>query len=77
MSPLTASLWSLVPSVGVGVAVGTSSALAGKVRPAALMGGGFLVGAAGFALMTQVGAHSRWRSSSSRRASSPPAPSAP
>ncbi|MFD7585769.1 MFS transporter [Kitasatospora sp. NPDC059811] len=58
MSPLTASLWSLVPSVGVGAAVGTSSALAGKVRPAALMGGGFLVGAAGFALMTQVGAHS-------------------
>ncbi|MER8100685.1 MFS transporter [Kitasatospora sp. NPDC094016] len=58
MSPLTASLWSLVPSVGVGAAVGTSSALAGKVRPAALMGGGFLVGAAGFAMMTQVGAHS-------------------
>ncbi|MER7585401.1 MFS transporter [Kitasatospora sp. NPDC097691] len=58
MSPLTASLWSLVPSVGVGAAVGISSALAGKVRPAALMGGGFLIGAAGFAMMTQVGAHS-------------------
>ncbi|SOB83350.1 MFS transporter [Streptomyces sp. 1331.2] len=58
MSPLTASLWSLVPSVGVGAAVGTSSALAGKVRPAVLMGGGFLIGAAGFAMMTQVGPHS-------------------
>ncbi|MBV6697049.1 MFS transporter [Kitasatospora aureofaciens] len=58
MSPLTASLWSLVPSLGVGAAVGISSALAGKVRPAVLMGGGFLVGATGFAMMTQVGAHS-------------------
>ncbi|MFJ8433002.1 MFS transporter [Kitasatospora sp. NPDC094019] len=55
MSPLTASLWSLVPSVGVGAAVGLSSALAGKVRPAAMMAGGFLIGAAGFAMMTLVG----------------------
>ncbi|MFI2607326.1 MFS transporter [Kitasatospora sp. NPDC018619] len=58
MSPLTASLWSLVPSLGVGAAVGASAALAGKVRPAVLMGGGFVVGAAGFATMTQVGPHS-------------------
>ncbi|MGW3179597.1 MFS transporter [Kitasatospora sp. NPDC001119] len=58
MSPLTASLWSLVPSLGVGAAVGVSSALAGRVRPAVLMGGGFLVGSAGFAMMTQVGPHS-------------------
>ncbi|MCG6497146.1 MFS transporter [Kitasatospora sp. A2-31] len=58
MSPLTASLWALVPSVGVFAAVGTGSALAGKVRPAVMMAGGFLVGAIGFAMMTQVGAHS-------------------
>ncbi|MFJ7249192.1 MFS transporter [Kitasatospora sp. NPDC098652] len=58
MSPFTASLWSLVPSVGVGAAIGISSALAGKLRPAALMGGGFVVGAVGFAMMTQVGPHS-------------------
>ncbi|MFE7639871.1 MFS transporter [Kitasatospora sp. NPDC057518] len=58
MSPLTASLWSLVPSLGVGAAVGVSSALAGRLRPAVLMGGGFLVGSAGFAMMTQVGPHS-------------------
>ncbi|WP_344440045.1 MFS transporter [Kitasatospora nipponensis] len=58
MSPLTASLWSLLPSVGVGAAVGVSGALAGKVRPAHQMVGGFLVGAVGFALMTQVGPHS-------------------
>ncbi|WP_369183734.1 MFS transporter [Streptomyces sp. Y1] len=58
MSPFTASLWSLVPSVGVGASVGISSALAGKVRPAVLMGCGFLIGATGFAMMTQVGPHS-------------------
>ncbi|MFD7413961.1 MFS transporter [Kitasatospora purpeofusca] len=55
MSPLTASLWSLVPSVGVGAAVGLGAALAGKVRPAAMMAGGFLIGATGFAMMTLVG----------------------
>ncbi|WP_371480811.1 MFS transporter [Kitasatospora sp. NBC_00315] len=58
MSPLTASLWALVPSVGVGAAVGLSGALAGRVRPAHLMAGGFLIGAAGFAMMTAVGPHS-------------------
>ncbi|WP_395295527.1 MFS transporter [Kitasatospora hibisci] len=58
MSPLTASLWALVPSVGVFAAVGAGSALAGKVRPAVMMAGGFLVGATGFAMMTRVGAHS-------------------
>ncbi|KJK58591.1 MFS transporter [Saccharothrix sp. ST-888] len=55
LSPLAASLWALVPSSGVGVAVGLSSALAGRVRPAHQLAGGFLVGAAGFGLMTRVG----------------------
>ncbi|WP_431679338.1 MFS transporter [Kitasatospora sp. KL5] len=54
MSPLTASLWALLPSVGVGAAVGAVGALAGKVRPAPLMTAGFLVGAAGYGLMTLV-----------------------
>lgn len=58
MSPLSASLWALVPSLGVGAAVGVSGALAGKVRPALQLAGGFLIGASGFALMTQVGPHS-------------------
>ncbi|AUG78158.1 MFS transporter [Kitasatospora sp. MMS16-BH015] len=53
-SPLAAALWGLLPSVGVGAAAGLTGALAAKVRPAPLMAGGFLVGAAGFALMTQV-----------------------
>ncbi|MFC5149503.1 MFS transporter [Streptomyces aureoversilis] len=55
MSPLAASLWSLVPSAGVGVAVGLSSVLSGRVRPAHQMAGGLLVGALGFGLMTLVG----------------------
>ncbi|WP_441245373.1 MFS transporter [Kitasatospora sp. McL0602] len=57
-SPLIASLWALVPSVGVGAAVGITGALAGKVRPAHLMAGGFVIGGVGFAAMTQVGPHS-------------------
>ncbi|MFF4533739.1 MFS transporter [Streptomyces sp. NPDC001407] len=58
MSPLAASLWSLVPSAGVGVAVGLSSVLSGRVRPAHQMAGGLLVGALGFGLMTTVGPNS-------------------
>ncbi|MEU9131752.1 MFS transporter [Kitasatospora sp. NPDC048540] len=54
-SPLTASLWALIPSVGVGAAVGGIGALAGKVRPATLMSGGFLLSATGFGLMTLIG----------------------
>ncbi|MER5862167.1 MFS transporter [Kitasatospora sp. NPDC002040] len=57
-SPLTASLWALLPSVGVGAAVGISGALAGKVRPGVQMAGGLLVGALGFGIMTQVRADS-------------------
>ncbi|MFJ1704468.1 MFS transporter [Kitasatospora sp. NPDC088346] len=55
LSPLAASLWALLPSVGVGAAVGGIGALAGKVRPATLMTCGFVLGAAGFGLMTLVG----------------------
>ncbi|MGF1429312.1 MFS transporter [Kitasatospora sp. LaBMicrA B282] len=58
MSPLTAALWSLLPGVGVGAAVGVSAALAGRVRPAHQMAGAFVVGAGGFAMLTQVGPHS-------------------
>ncbi|GJF34572.1 MFS transporter [Kitasatospora sp. NE20-6] len=54
MSPLSAALWALLPSVGVGAAVGAVGALAGRVRPAPLMTCGFLVGAAGFGLMALV-----------------------
>ncbi|MFJ8437899.1 MFS transporter [Kitasatospora griseola] len=52
--PLAASLWALLPSVGVGAAVGAFGALAGKVRPAVLLTAGFLASAAGFAAMAFV-----------------------
>ncbi|MFF0293221.1 MFS transporter [Kitasatospora sp. NPDC004614] len=52
--PLAASLWALLPSVGVGAAVGGFGALAGKVRPAILLTSGFLASAAGFAAMAFV-----------------------
>ncbi|MFG2825585.1 MFS transporter [Kitasatospora sp. NPDC048365] len=55
LSPLSASLWALLPSLGVGAAVGGFGALAGKVRPAILLTTGFLISAAGFALITQIG----------------------
>ncbi|OKJ16958.1 MFS transporter [Kitasatospora sp. CB01950] len=52
--PLAASLWALLPSVGVGAAVGGFGALAGRVRPAVLLTAGFLASAAGFAAMAFV-----------------------
>ncbi|MFJ1752905.1 MFS transporter [Kitasatospora sp. NPDC088134] len=54
-SPLTASLWALLPSVGVGAAVGGFGALAGRVRPAVLLVAGFAASAAGFVAMAFVG----------------------
>ncbi|MEU2625474.1 MFS transporter [Kitasatospora sp. NPDC007106] len=54
MSPLTAALWALLPSVGVAAAAGSVGALAGRVRPAVLMTAGFLTGAGGYALMVLV-----------------------
>ncbi|MFB7944517.1 MFS transporter [Kitasatospora phosalacinea] len=53
-SPLSASLWSLLPSIGVGAAVGGFGALAGKVRPAVLLVAGFLASAGGFVAMAFV-----------------------
>ncbi|MFJ8040578.1 MFS transporter [Kitasatospora sp. NPDC096147] len=54
MAPLTASLWALLPSVGVFATVGASGALADRVRPGVRLAGGLVVAAAGFAIMTQV-----------------------
>ncbi|MFI5533605.1 MFS transporter [Kitasatospora sp. NPDC051853] len=54
MAPLTASLWALLPSVGVFVTAGASGALAGRVRPGVRLTGGLVIAAAGFALMTLV-----------------------
>jgi DHA2 family multidrug resistance protein-like MFS transporter len=54
MSPLKAALWSLVPSVAVGGAAPLASALAQRFDRAYVLGGGLLLGAAGFGVLTQV-----------------------
>jgi Arabinose efflux permease len=54
MSPLEAALWSVLPSVAVAGAAPASMALAQRVDRAYIVGGGFLVAAAGFAGMTRI-----------------------
>ncbi|MFE0650588.1 MFS transporter [Streptomyces sp. NPDC059534] len=53
-SPFEAALWSLVPTGGVLVAAPTAAVLAKSVDRAHVMGGGFLVSAAGFAWLATV-----------------------
>ncbi|MFD9224109.1 MFS transporter [Streptomyces sp. NPDC060064] len=53
-SPFEAALWSLVPAVGVMLAAPTGAVLARRIDRSYVMGGGFLVSAAGFAWLTQV-----------------------
>ncbi|HEU4946665.1 MAG TPA: MFS transporter [Kribbella sp.] len=54
MSPFKAALWSLVPSVAVGGAAPLGAALAQRFDRAYVLGGGFLLGAVGFGVLTQV-----------------------
>ncbi|MEV5973480.1 MFS transporter [Streptomyces sp. NPDC051921] len=54
MRPLTAALWTLVPAVGVLIAAPLGGVLAQKVDRSYVMGGGFIVSACGFAMLTQV-----------------------
>ena len=54
MTPLTAALWSLVPSVLVGAAAPLAPVLAQRFDRAFVMAGGFLLGAAGFGVITRV-----------------------
>ncbi|MHC3815995.1 MFS transporter [Streptomyces sp. DT9] len=51
-SPFEAAMWSLVPSVGVIVAAPAAGALAKRLDRGYVMGGGFLVSAAGFLWLT-------------------------
>ncbi|MEV8590655.1 MFS transporter [Streptomyces sp. NPDC051180] len=53
-SPFEAALWSLVPTGGVLVAAPTAAVLAKSLDRAHVMGGGFLVSAAGFAWLATV-----------------------
>jgi DHA2 family multidrug resistance protein-like MFS transporter len=60
MTPLTAALWSLVPSLGVGVMIGASGALAKRFDRAYVIAGCFAVVLAGYAVeatLLHVGSH--------------------
>ena len=54
MTPFAAALWSLAPSVLVGVAAPTAANLGQRFDRAYVMAGGFVIGAAGFVLLTTV-----------------------
>ncbi|MES4907858.1 MULTISPECIES: MFS transporter [unclassified Streptomyces] len=58
--PLEAALWSLLPSVMVGAAGPASAVIAQKVNRAYVIGGGFLLAAAGFGLLALAGTDSLW-----------------
>lgn len=58
MSPLRAALWSLAPSVAVAAAAPVGTALAQKLGKGPVLGLGFVIGALGFAVLTQVHASS-------------------
>jgi DHA2 family multidrug resistance protein-like MFS transporter len=54
MSPLRAALWSLLPSVAVAVAAPAAGTLAARRGRGTVIAAGFLVGAAGFAVIACV-----------------------
>ncbi len=60
MGTLEAALWSLAPSVVIGAAAPVSAALAQKTDRAYVIAGGFVLAAAGFALIALVDTDSLW-----------------
>jgi DHA2 family multidrug resistance protein-like MFS transporter len=54
MSPLTAALWALVPSVAVGGAAPLATVLAARVDRGYVLGGAFLLGSSGFVVLTRI-----------------------
>ncbi|HZP51113.1 MFS transporter [Actinocrinis sp.] len=58
MSPMTAALWSLVPSLGIGAIAPLTGALVQHFDRAYIAGAGFLLGCAGFCMLTQLHAQS-------------------
>jgi MFS transporter, DHA2 family, multidrug resistance protein len=54
MSPLKAALWALVPSVGVAAAAPFGAAMAQRFGKGPVLSAAFVLGAAGFAIITQV-----------------------
>ena len=58
LTPLTAGLWLLVPTVALLMGIGVSQGLVQKIRPAYILAAGTLVAAAGMVVLTQVRATS-------------------
>ncbi|MET3984873.1 MFS transporter [Streptomyces sp. PvR034] len=60
MGTLEAALWSLAPSVAVGATAPASTALGQKFGRPVVIAAGFVIGAAGFALLGLTGTDSLW-----------------
>ncbi|MGW2812758.1 MFS transporter [Streptomyces sp. NPDC001415] len=60
MSSLRAALWSVAPSLAIGAAAPTATAVAQKVNRAYVIAAGFAIGAAGYALLALAGTDSLW-----------------
>ncbi|HEU5354705.1 MAG TPA: MFS transporter [Actinocrinis sp.] len=58
MSPMTAALWSLVPSLGVGAVAPLTATLVQHFDRAYIAAAGFMFGCAGFCVLTQLHAQS-------------------
>ncbi|MFF4322448.1 MFS transporter [Streptomyces sp. NPDC001568] len=60
MGTLEAALWSLAPSLFIGAAAPAGAALAHRIGRSRVIAGGFVLAAAGFALMALAGTDSLW-----------------
>ncbi|MET7522929.1 MFS transporter [Streptomyces sp. NPDC005248] len=60
MSTMEAALWSLAPSLAVGAAAPTATAIAQRVDRTYVIAAGFVIAAAGFALLTLSDTDSLW-----------------
>ncbi|MET9421566.1 MFS transporter [Streptomyces sp. NPDC006540] len=60
MGPLEAALWSTAPSLAVGVAAPVAGTIAARTDRARVIAAGFLIAAAGFALLLLSGTDSLW-----------------
>ncbi|WP_405561199.1 MFS transporter [Streptomyces sp. NBC_01180] len=60
MSTVEAALWSLAPSVSVGIAAPAATAVAQRVRRSSVVAAGFVIAAAGFVVLNLTGTDSLW-----------------
>ncbi|MET9663886.1 MFS transporter [Streptomyces sp. NPDC006475] len=60
MGTLEAALWSLAPSLAIGVAAPVATTLGGRTDRAHVIAGGFVMAAAGFAVLACAGTDSLW-----------------